>query len=234
MTDKAQEIADLIEELEGEFGVEIEVTGGGRGWAATATEDGVAVDVAKESSKLSALQVLQDGLAAWQMNGNQSLEEIEAEEIEGCSDECQSSESAFCQCACDGANHGANITRTEPFLLVVIGNKPCKCGCGEITKRQFAAGHDARYHGLVALREWAVANSVTGTDEELRKAKAASLRKAARERRAAKRAGEQVIAEAMIATIKADSRPSAKQVAANVAVAKETEAALEGLDSLPF
>lgn len=232
MTTKAQEIAEIIERLEGDYDVSIEVTGGGRGWTAT-TDSDLSI---KATSKWDVLQMLEVELEK-AAEGDDS-----GEEIEGCSDECQSSQSVFCQCACDGQNHGiAGSVKSD--TIVVIGNKTCKCGCGEITKRTFVPGHDARYHGLVGLIQWGRENGLIHSPRfdgdmgpadlsEVRKAKAASLRKAARERRAVKRAGEAAVAEAMIAGIKANARPSAKQVKATAKVQAETDAALS--EQLPF
>lgn len=178
INEQAQSAIDALEALD----VEVEVTGGGRGW--TATTNVYDSDVsAKATSKVGALEAL---LALVQKRVDEEEgDESNGEEIEGCGDECQNSSSAFCQCKCGGEGHGAALGKSG---AIMIGSKPCKCGCGESTKRTFVPGHDARYHGLVALREWAKATGTTGSDEDLRKAKAAALRKAARERRAVQRA----------------------------------------------
>lgn len=193
------EIQDHIDAIEDEFNVEVVITGGGRGW--TASVDGGAV--AKATSKMAALTALYDMLE--DMNGGDSTDQDEDPdgEFEGeCSDECLSSQSAFCQCKCNGINHGMGAGRKSP--AVMVGPKPCKCGCGETTKRTFVPGHDARYHGLVALTKWAKDNGITGSEEELRKAKASAVRKAARERRAAQRKAADARIAAVITTAQAD------------------------------
>lgn len=188
------DIQTLIEEIEETHGVTVEVTGGGKGWKASA--DGG--EEVKATSKAGALEALKAHLDA-EMESVNEAEDADIEEIEGCADECQSSTSAFCQCKCDGLNHGALVGRKAP--VVQIGKKPCKCGCGETTNRTFVPGHDARFHGLQRLNDWATENGVTGTEEELRKAKAAAVRKAARNRRAQQRAEFAARAEAVAKTI---------------------------------
>lgn len=191
------QISGINNQITDDFGSDndLEVTGGGKGWKATTTVDGE-VYFAKGASKLAAAENLYDVIK------NRTVAEddpADVEEVEGCAAECQSSESAFCRCACGGANHGALVGRTEPVVLV--GDKLCACGCGEFTKRTYVPGHDARHHGLLKLVEWAEANGVlnpnddpTGyTETEIagaRKAKAAAVRKAARERRAKLRAAK--------------------------------------------
>lgn len=81
-----------------------------------------------------------------------------------CNAECMSGTSDLCECRCQGANHGlaglSFLTRyTEANTALqrqqaiadarptVLGQKLCKCGCGETTNRTFRPGHDARYHG---------------------------------------------------------------------------------------
>lgn len=192
--------AERIEEIEAEYGVEVEVTGGGKGWTAKATYEGTDLMSVKLDSKMGVLSLLDNSLQEWA--NTDEADALAGEEIEGCSDECQSSTSNICQCACGGDNHGIGVVIANRKPTVVVGEKPCKCGCGQTTKRTFVPGHDARYHGLVALREWAKAEGLTGTDEDLRKAKAASLRKAARVRRAAARAEIGAKAAKIAASIK--------------------------------
>ena len=192
-------IAQVIEQIEAEHGVEVEVTGGGKGWKASA--DGG--ETYKGTSKIEALLALEtalnDGMASVD-EAEEDAEIADIEEIEGCAEECQSSESDFCQCKCGGQNHGALVGRKAP--AVQIGKKYCKCGCGETTNRTFVPGHDARYHGLQVLFAWAKEQGLTGTEEELRKARAAAVRKVARERRAQQRAEAAAKAEAVAAKIK--------------------------------
>lgn len=224
-------IAERIEEIESEHGVSVKVTGGGKGWTANAWKDGEIVQTAKATSKAEAVEVL----AAALEESDEDDEAGDIEEIEGCADECQSSESAFCQCKCEGMNHGALVGRKAPATM--IGPKPCKCGCGELTKRTFVAGHDARYHGLLALRKWAAEQGLTGDDESLRKAKAAAMRKAARERRAEQRAAE---AEA-VKSAPTSSPKRTRKVRAQVAEQVDTDlraildpAGTKVIDDLPF
>jgi hypothetical protein len=195
-------MATLNEQIEGmveDFGVEVEVTGGGKGWTAKAEGEDISLNI-KAASKADAIQLLRVALSDAVAKQDGDEDEIGDEDEDACSEECQSSTSAFCQCKCGGILHGAMVGNKGK--AVMIGDKPCKCGCGQTTKRTFVAGHDAKYHGLVALRAWAKAEGLTGTDEELRKAKAAAMRKAARERRAAKRADVKVKAEAVAAAIR--------------------------------
>lgn len=184
---KNNEIQDRIDEIEAEFEVEIEIAGGGRGW--TASVDGSAS--AKGESKMAALALLENSLIDLRDEGDTKDPDFDLESE--CSAECQTSTSDYCECKCGGANH--------PGLKVVpVGDKPCKCGCGQTTKRLFVPGHDARYHALEALKVWAAANGIADLDEA-KKAKAAGQRKAARERRAEKRAAQAVVAEKIIARV---------------------------------
>lgn len=180
---KNTEIAERIEEIEAEFGVEIEITGGGRGWTATDGEH-----TAKATSKADAIEALVALLEADEDN------EAEAgEEIEGCSVECQSSTSTVCQCACDGDNHGTLVG--SKARVVSLGEKPCRCGCGGTTKREFVAGHDARFAVMEAAR--AAGQTV---DEYRAAAKTARNSRAAakrREKRAAIAAGKAKIEAAL-------------------------------------
>jgi hypothetical protein len=65
-----------------------------------------------------------------------------------CSGECLVSEARTCRCECAGTLHGllwAVIGGVRPSP-VVIGPKPCACGCGGITQRKWVPGHDAKAH----------------------------------------------------------------------------------------
>lgn len=178
-----QTIKDLIEEIESEFEVEIEVTGGGRGWTATADGEDLSC---KAESKGMALALLRNTL---QDRADEGESEID-ESVEGCAAECQTSESAYCQCNCAGQNHGALVNPDQ--IVVVIGQKRCACGeCDLTTKRTYAPGHDATHSAKLALIAWAKAAGITDLDEA-RKAKRAAQRKAARDRRAVRRAGGDV------------------------------------------
>jgi hypothetical protein len=199
------QISGINNQITDDFGTDndLRVTGGGRGWTATTTFRGEQVS-ATATSKLAAAEALYDRFTAGDfteadadndpLSDDLDFEGMTEGEAAQCVAECVTSIRPFCECRCDGKNHGAMHGASAPTML---GPKPCKCGCGQTTNRTFVPGHDARYHGLVALREWAEANGQTGTDEELRKAKAAAMRKAARERRAAKRAEVKVKAEAV-------------------------------------
>lgn len=219
-------ITELVEEAESTYEVEIEITGGGRGWTATAGEV-----TAKATSKAGALEALVVALDAAE------AEAEPGEEIEGCSDECQSSQSNICQCACGGENHGIGVTVKDRKPTVVVGEKPCRCGCGQTTKRTFVPGHDARFHALMALKEWWDQSDHDGPFDEAKasKEKKAAVRKIARERRATKRAADKAVQEEaaakMIASIKAPARKSKAQAKANTKVQAETA---EALGDLPF
>ena len=70
-----------------------------------------------------------------------------------CSGECIVSEARTCKCDCRGHNHGivhALVGGVRPNPIM-IGPKPCACGCGGITQRKYVPGHDARHHS--ALRK---------------------------------------------------------------------------------
>lgn len=136
MTTQSINYAEIIEGIEAEYGVEIEVRGGGRGWTAIATMESGKTLTVQSDSKGEVLSLLDNSL---QENESDVEDLMEAVENGECSIECISANpSSPCNCRCGGANH--------PGHAVVIGPKPCKCGCGEITKRLFVAGHDARYH----------------------------------------------------------------------------------------
>jgi len=174
----AQDIVDLIESIEADYDVEVEVTGGGRGWTATATDEDGDTFTGKDTSKVGALQTL----VAILTEGVEEEDEDEADEDE-CSEECRKATSRYCSCKCAGVHHrGANP--------VWVGPKPCKCGCGETTKREFVAGHDARYHAAQALAAEAKRRGLTVEQTKAALKVEANARKAekARARRAAKKA----------------------------------------------
>lgn len=200
-----QNIADVLAAFVDEFGEEPVVTGGGKGWSAR-FHGGFS---AKGTSKVAAIEALTEVLRAEEeshaeedeaevtLDGPQDGEEME------CSEECQSSQSDYCQCKCDGAMHGIAYGRRES--TVAIGEKPCKCGCGETTKRLYVPGHDARHHAELALRKWAAEQGLpvqTAEDlEAARKAKKAAVRKVARDRRATQRAEVKAKAEEVAKSI---------------------------------
>lgn len=189
---KNMEIAERIEEVETEFDVEITVTGGGRGWTASADGSfGGEPITAKATSKADAIEALADLLEA---NRDADTDDAEpGEEFEGCSDECQSSTSSVCQCKCDGENHGSALG--SKARVVSLGEKPCRCGCGGITKREFVAGHDARFATMEA------AKAAGQTVEEYRAALKVERNKRAaakrRDKRAAIKAGAAKVAAAL-------------------------------------
>jgi hypothetical protein len=195
------EFAERLEEVEQDAGVTIEVTGGGKGWTARTVSGLGGEQTFKATSKMAALEGLADLL------DTEDEEAEPGEEIEGCSDECQSSTSNICQCACQGENHGVGVNLSKP--IVVVGDKPCKCGCGMTTKRTFVPGHDARYHGLMGLMEWwdGQDSDKPFNEAEARKAKASALRKAARERRAAQRAEVAARVMEVVKTIPVGPKP---------------------------
>lgn len=229
----AHVLGGINNQITDEYGSDndMEVTGGGRGWTATTTIDGTEVS-AKGTSKVDAAEaLLAEAKRLSLLNLDLTDEDMTEAEFEQCVAECVGSIRPYCECKCGGQNHGAAHGAAAPTL---IGKKECACGCGEITQRRFVPGHDARYHARIALREWAAENGVTGSEEELRKAKAAALRKAARTRRAAKRAevkaNEAKVAkkaEEVAKTIQ-PKRPTAKVLATRAKQAKQTA------DQLPF
>lgn len=78
-----------------------------------------------------------------------------------CSGECIVSESPTCKCECQGNNHGlvhALVGGVRPNP-VVLGPKPCACGCGGITQRKYVPGHDARHHAALKAAARAAAES---------------------------------------------------------------------------
>lgn len=72
-----------------------------------------------------------------------------------CAGECMVSKSPVCECECGGSNHGILVrllsqsvpgTGGKPIML---GPKPCACGCGGTTNRKYVPGHDARHHAAL-------------------------------------------------------------------------------------
>ena len=222
------QIAERIEELEESFGVEIEVTGGGKGWTAKATQDGNDIDIAKATSKAEAIEALANGLAAWDLNGNQTLAELEGEaegEESECSAECQSSQSNICQCKCDGANHGIALGAARLYTPVMLGDKPCRCGCGQITKREFVAGHDARFATMQAAKAKGMTVEEYRASLKVERNKRAASKR--RDKRAAAKAAAPVVeakVAAVVAALKPAPKPSRQRQVAEV---KHT-------DDLPF
>lgn len=209
------QIGGINNQITDEFGADndLEVTGGGRGWTARTTISGV-VHSATGTTKLGAAEALYQQIADADLIEQTDLEDDRKADIEEqldfedmtegeaaqCVAECVTSIRPFCECRCQGRNHGAATGAVAPTLL---GEKPCKCGCGQTTNRLFVPGHDARYHGLMKLREWWDRSDHDGpfNEEQARKEKAAAMRKAARERRATKRAEVAAKAEAVAKTI---------------------------------
>ena len=176
-------IGGINNQITDEFGADndLEVTGGGRGWTATTTIDGE-VYTAKGTSKVGAAEALYEAIKAANPVVTAESDDEAGEEFEKCRLECQMSERDECQCSCEGANHGAGLGVGRRVHAVPVTNKFCQCGCGEITKRRFVPGHDARYH----FAQKAAALGLTA--DELRKANKAASNKAASEKRRAQRA----------------------------------------------
>jgi len=174
-------IAAMVEEITEQYGVEVEITGGGKGWTATATDEQGTEHTAKAESKMIALEALSNRLD--EREEAEEAEDMAEFDEESCSAECQSANpNTPCSCKCGGANH----PKASSGEVVVVGPKPCKCGCGQITNRAFFPGHDARYH----FAQRAVA---AGMDVEVYRANLKAVRNAVaaakrRERRAAAKA----------------------------------------------
>jgi hypothetical protein len=222
------QIGGINNQITDEFGSrnDLTVTGGGRGWTARTSFNDDGFVEAKGTSKLGAAEALYEAIKAADRAQDYSNiivrtgealdltdEDMSEAEFEQCVAECVTSVRNYCDCKCQGRNHGAATGATGAIL---IGEKPCACGCGQTTQRRFVAGHDAKYHARVALIEFGLAEGILpegitpATDpakvkdadlEPVRKAKAANLRKAARERRAAKRAGAKVAEAALEAKV---------------------------------
>ena len=155
--------------------------------------------------------------------------------IKMCVAECMDGQQDYCECKCNGANHGiagaifaSAITEgavlksaLEQVAPTVIGIKQCLCGCGGTTQRRFVPGHDARYHGLIKAQAYAAEHGLEYTDDDslravVRKAKAA-------DRRAAKKAAKDLAAaEAVMA--EADPRTEDEILADEAKAAALTEA----------
>lgn len=195
---------------------DLEVTGGGKGWTATTTRRDGTVASAKGTSKLGAAEALYDLFKNGELAGDRlvdnddlDFEDMSEGEIAQCVAECIDSVTRYCACKCNGRNHGAGAGEARTFTAT-LGRKLCLCGCGGETQRQYVPGHDARHHGLIKLRAWATTNGIAGTDEELRKAKAAAARKAARERKAARKAAEAAKVAEVVAQVAAGAETEAK------------------------
>lgn len=187
------QIGGINNQITDDFGTDndLEVTGGGRGWTATTTLRGEIIS-AKGTSKLGAAEALYDAVAAAAVRPATDDDEPEGEmelpaEFDGvCSLECMGSRSKYCDCRCEGANHGKGVGAA--FVPVAIGPKPCACGCGEPTNRQFKAGHDARFHFAERAR-------AAGMTVEAFRAKMKAARNEARKaKRAANKAADAAIA----------------------------------------
>lgn len=182
-TSIAHEIALLNNQMTDTFGTDndLEVTGGGKGWTATTTLDGEEI-TAKGQSKMGAALALFNLLD--DMAGQADEDEAEEVDLDGCSEECQNANpNSPCTCKCGGANHpGSDV--------VVFGPKPCRCGCGEITKRRYVPGHDARHH--FALRAAAAGMDVEAFRAQLKAERNKVAAAKRREKRAAAKAAAEV------------------------------------------
>lgn len=191
------QLGGINNQITDEFGADndMKVTGGGRGWTASTTLNGATVQ-AKGTSKLDAANRLYEQIKA---SFREVLEPDEGDfegmspgEAARCVAECMTSIKPYCECRCDGANHGAGAG-IKAILLV---SKECACGCGGITNRRFVPGHDARFHaaekaraaGFSSVEEFRVKQKAD------RNARAATKRRA---KRAAIKAGAAKVAEAV-------------------------------------
>jgi hypothetical protein len=211
--------AERIEEIEAEYGVEITVTGGGKGWTAEAVDDEGIILRVKADSKMGVLSLLDNSLQEQESTG-----EAEADEDEdGCSEECQNANpNSPCTCKCGGRNHPGND-------VVVFGPKPCRCGCGEITKRRFVAGHDARFHFAERARALGLtADALRANLKRERNAKSAAARKA---KRAALKAAAPAV-EAAVAKIAVAAGVEAKAKTARTRKVTKPVDGEEGPESL--
>lgn len=204
----AYQIAGINNQITDEFGSvnDMTVTGGGKGWTAKTTMRDGRVETSKGSSKLAAAENLYRHIAnnavpveeqiapdGGRLGEDLDFEDMTEGEAAQCVAECVTSIKPYCECRCGGINHGAGV---GGGMVARLGDKLCKCGCGESTKRQFVPGHDARYHAREALVKWGLENHIlmpakgyTEADiEGVKEVKVKQQRKAARERRAAKRA----------------------------------------------
>ncbi len=169
--------------------------GGGHGWTASVKDGSIA---AKGTSKLAAVEAL----AA--LVSREDIEPIEDDMTEAeedrCVKECQTSTSNVCACKCGGTNHGALVGRPAYRKAAVYGPKPCQCGCGETTLRQFVPGHDARYHAAQKRDAAAKAAGLSTLEYVAQQAKVkaaarSAKAKARRDARKADLAGQKLAAE---------------------------------------
>ena len=194
-------IEKMLENIVGITGENPEITGGGKGWTATAGEH-----TGKGTSKDEAIKALMLVVAKAETGFDEG--DMSEGEIAKCVAECVESQRPYCECKCGGTNHG---TGPNGLILVKgtfarqIGPKECLCGCGGLTDRTFVPGHDARYHAAQKTAAGAAAAGV-GIDEYAaqrtaeRKTAANAKAKARREARAALiKAHEARIAEAAAA-----------------------------------
>ena len=125
-------------------------------------------------------------------------------EQELCARQCQGSSGDYCECPCDGANHGISYggPRKAHFapLAAAKGTKLCACGCGETTQRTYRPGHDARHHA--AIKRQRLADELGITLEALPAAIKARKAEAAREKRAEKRAAQKELDARALAVVK--------------------------------
>lgn len=200
-----QAISRVWEEIESLTGAPPEVTGGGRGWTASVEAEDGALS-AKSTTKLQALVDLMNVVKANANEDEFDDGDMDEGEIAQCVAECVDSTSSYCRCKCGGRNHGLEASERQPVIR--LGRKPCKCGCGEFTERQFVSGHDARYHAAQALEEYRVLHGLA-TTKDAQAHKTAALRKAAADRRRVARAAKK--------EVQAEVAVKAAEVAAAVA-----------------
>ncbi len=203
------ELGLINNQITDDFGTDNDmlVRGGGHGWTATTTLKGVIIG-AKGTSKLEAAQNLYDAVAAAasrEAHASMTGEGEDGGDFEGmteaeaakCVAECMTSRKPYCECRCMGKNHGAAVGMA---MVARLGDKTCKCGCGQTTKRLFVPGHDARYHA--AQKRAAAAEAAgLGLDAYLDQRKEAK-REAARLARKARREAQKVVAAKAAAVAK--------------------------------
>lgn len=184
MDEKKKRLSDLSEAVASIAGDAPEISGGGRGWTATVGEITV-----KASSKEEALtQLLAQAKAAGLEQGDMSDGEFAR-----CVVECVDSIRPYCECKCQGANHGvgaAGLVMTTGRTATPLRPKACLCGCGGVTFRRFMPGHDAAYHAKQKMEAAAAAAGLTVeqyTDARNR-AKKSIINERTRAKRAAKKA----------------------------------------------
>lgn len=189
----------------------VEFGGGGKGQTATTTS-GIIL-TGRGSSRLAAARDLQRQVAevyATAPDGDVEgdFEGMTEGEAERCVAECMTSQSDYCECKCDGANHGATSGRKTPAIR--LGRKTCACGCGLETQRRFVPGHDARFHAAEKARE-AGFETVEAWRVEMRKSRNERAATKRREKRAAIKAGaDRIAAAAKAGTLVPGSKPSPK------------------------